>query len=276
MSPLALLSKVTALPEFKTLSFPSDSPPGSCKSVWPEQWSDEYLAKRLSMMGRDRYMAEYSCRPRVSGNPVFRSEWFPSFDLTSLIHDKNRQDGFRIATGMDCAESKSTQADYTTLVTLGATYGDKPDVYVLDVRRDHWSTKQGAEQVLLVFDEYKQHKTVVESRVSEKHGGDAMIKEIRERERIYNKYVNLYPTKPENDKVSRAMKVQSICQEGRVYIDRHNKDQQLLLSELTMFTGNQNYHDDLLDAFVMALTALQEIVASSGAKITSGLAEAWG
>jgi len=255
ISPLSLCSKVKQLPGFKVLSFPMEAPPWSGVSSWPEQYSNEFLAHRLALMGHDRYGAEYLCEPQVSGNPVFKPKWFAPFDLTSVQFDRIRRDGFFIAVGMDCAESKADQADYTSIVALASTYGKHPDVYVLENRYGHWSTKEGAEQLMLVFDKWKQHVSIVESRV--KDYGDAMIQEIKEREEVYAKYVNLYPVKPTKDKVTRANFVQSICQEGRVHIDRNDKGQRALLDELTMFTGDQNYHDDMVDAFVHALTEIK-------------------
>jgi len=276
ISPLSLLSKVKALPGWAVKSFPIEDPPHSGKSVWPEQYPDKDLAQRKAMMGIDLYAAEYLCEPRVSGNPVFRPEWFPSYDPTSVVFSKVKKDGLFVVLGMDCAESKSDQADYTALVTIGVTYGEKPDAYILDVRRNHWSTKEGAEQAMLVFDEHKQHKTVVESRVKEENGGDAMVQEIRERERIYSKYINMYPVRPVRDKVTRANQVQSICQEGRVFFDRHDSEQQALLSELTMFTGSQNYHDDLVDAFVMAMSEVRQRERAGAAKsVASGIGGEW-
>lgn len=254
ISPLSLLEKIKTLPQFKLSSFPMENPPWSGRSSWPGHYSDEFLAERLAMMGNDRYGAEYLCEPKVSGNPVFRSEWFPNFDLNSVNFRQIQNNGLYVVTAMDCAESRSDQADNTAIVTLGATFGKKPDIYILDARANHWSTKEGAEQLHLVFDQHKQNKSVVESRVKD---GDAMIDEIKERERIYHKYVNLYPIKPIKDKVTRAMAVQSACQEGRVYIDRNNPGQQKLLSELIMFTGQQAFHDDRVDAFVYALDEIK-------------------
>jgi predicted phage terminase large subunit-like protein len=130
---------------------------------------------------------------------------------------------------------------------------------------------------LSVFDRHQQHKTLVESRV--KHQvGDAMIVEIRERERIYGKHVNLYPVKPERDKVARVMYVQSLIQSGQVYVNRHDKEAQSLLSEATMFTdGSQNYHDDRLDALVHALTEIKDVRPSTrkAGKSHSALAGVW-
>ena len=74
---------------------------------------------RSAMMGKDRYGAEYLCEPKVSGNPVFRSEWFENYDKSSEQFTRIRTEIVYKSTGMDCAESKSNQADYTAIVTLG-------------------------------------------------------------------------------------------------------------------------------------------------------------
>lgn len=257
INPLSLLCKVKTLPSFKVLSFPMESPPHSGRSAWPEMYSDEFLAERLATMGHDRYAAEYLCEPKVSGNPIFKTEWFKSYDPESVQFQRIKHDGLYVVTGMDCAESKSDHADNTAIVTLGATVGSKPDIYVLDVRAGHWSTKEGAEQLFRVFETYQQHKSVVEARVKAPYK-DAMIEEIEERERIYGKYVNISSIRPVKDKVTRAMYIQSISQEGRVFFNFNDREQQKLLSELTMFTGDQNYHDDRVDAFVHALTNIKD------------------
>lgn len=257
ISPLSLLCTVKELEDFKVLSFPMENPPHSGKSAWPEMYPDEFLAQKLRLLKSDRYGAEYLCEPKVSGNPVFRAEWFKYYDKESAKFKEIKRDIVYRVLGGDCAESKATQADNTALVTLGATHGENPDIYVLDVKAGKWSTKEGAEKVLTSFKEHKQHKTVIESRVKEKSGGDAMIHEIRALEQTYGVHTNLYPVCPNRDKVSRAMDVQSLCQEGRVYIDSHDPDQKQLLRELTMFTGDQNYHDDRVDAFVMGLAEIK-------------------
>lgn len=276
ISPLSLLCKIKDMPDFKTLSFPARLPNG--ESIWPEQYSNEFLDQRERMMGVRRFRSEYMCEPMVSGNPVFQSEWFQHYEPGSAqFREKVLREIVYRVTSMDCAESKSDQADYTALVTIGQTHGSNPDYYIMDVRRDHWSTKEGAEQLFLVFDKYRQNKSRVESRVKgdASTGGDAMIEEIRDRERTYQKYMNLYPVRPTKDKVTRAMGIQSLCQEGRVYLNKYDKNHQMLLSELTMFTGSQNYHDDLVDAFVDALLDTKERGGSGGVTVKSGLDGTW-
>ena len=277
ISPLSLLSKVQQLPNWKTLKFPAEEPPGSGHSVWPEHWSDEFLQLQREDMGIERYWAEYLCKPRVSGNPVFKPEWFSGYDPKSAQFRKFVDGGALFTvTGMDTAESKSTKADYTAICTFGATMEKRPRIFCLDVKRQRWSTKEGAEQLLITFDQFKQHKSVVESRCGPDQE-DAMIEEIKDRERIYSKYVNMYPVRPNRDKVTRAMGVQSLFQEGRVHFNLHDKDQQHLISELTMFTGQGEFHDDCVDATVHALREIKDWAKhfTAGAKATSAYEGNW-
>lgn len=275
MSPLSLLAKVKQMSEFKVLSFPAEDPIWSGRSAWPEQWSDEFLAQRKNMLGMERYGSEYLCIARVPGNPVFQSEWFPNYEPNTVQFRDNiaHQITYRV-TGFDGAESKDSRADYTAIVTLGMTYGKVPDIYVLDVQRERLTTKEGVERLFIVFDNQKQNKTIVESRCKAPNK-DAIVEEIEDRQRVYGKHVNMYQVKPLRDKVTRAHAVQSICQEGRVYINRHDSAHQLLLEELTMFTGDQNFHDDLVDAFVMALTDVKQHGQSQGIVVKSALQGVW-
>jgi len=255
MSPLSLLSKVKQIPDWTVLEFRALDASG--KSIWPEMHPDEFLEMRRNEIGVDRFNAEYMCQPRVSGNPVFRAEWFKAYDPESVQFDRLRQRGLYTVTGFDGAESKADGADYTAIVTLSSTYEPNGDIYVREAFHDHLSTKQGAERLFVNFDKWQQHETVVESRCKEPNV-DAIIEEIKERERIYSTYLNLRQIKPDKDKVRRAHAVQSICQQGRVYFDMNDPGQQALLSELTMFTGDQKFHDDLVDAFVYALTKIKD------------------
>lgn len=278
IGPLALLEKVKRLPGFKVHTFPMERPPWSGRSAWPEQYSDEFLAQRMAVLGKDRYGAEYLCKPKVSGNPVFRDEWFQHYEPDSQHFIKNvKREIVYVITGGDAAESKQDQADWTAFVTIGQTYGKKPDYYVLDARRGHWTSKEGAEQLHLIFDKCGQNMTRVESRVkgTPKEGGDAFIDEIRHRERVYSKYVNLYPVRPVKDKVTRAHSVQSIVQEGRVYLNRHDAGHQRLLEELTMFTGQGGFHDDYVDAFVWALGGGKMHERTGDVAVKSGLEGVW-
>jgi len=263
ISPLALCAEVQRLPGWTTYKFQLETTVGSGISVFPALYPDSWIEFRKAESGIDMFNAQYNCMPRVSGNPVFKPEWMLGYDPESVAFQRELERGLYTVTGMDCAESKADSADYTAIITPAAGYEPKSLIYVCEVKRGHWTTKEGAEQLLLTYDKYQQHKSIVESRVTSDRGGDAMIQEIRERERIYGKYCNLYPVKPDKDKVRRAHFVQSLFQEGRVRFDLTDKNHQILINELTMFTGQQTYHDDCVDALVYALTEIKQRQQSS-------------
>jgi predicted phage terminase large subunit-like protein len=253
LSPISLMTKVKQMKNYVVLEFPVDNPVGSFKSIWPDQYPDDFLRERFDEIGQDRFNAEYRCIPLVSGNPVWRLEWLESYEPDSVKFRNEKGRGLYIITGFDGAESKDRQADYTAIVTIGVTFDKKPNVYVLGARHERWTTKEGAEQLFVEFDQQKQNKSVVESRCKPPNV-DAIIEEIQERQRIYHTYINLYQVKPDKDKVRRAMAVQSWFQQGRVFFDMTDPGQQQLISELTMFTGTQKFHDDMVDALVHAIT----------------------
>jgi len=250
ISPISLLSKVKAMEDFKVVSSPMEDENGS--SRWPEQYSNEFLEKRRRMLGNDLYAAEYLCAPKVSGNPVFREEWFPTYDPKAVQFERMMREGFYIVGGWDGAESKRTQADNSALVVLAATFDKEPAVYCLTCKADKWSTHDGASNIVREYERFKWTRLIMESRVKPP-SKDAMLEEVEDLERIQNINVGAIPVRPEKDKVTRAMLVQSWCQQGRVHINKNDPAQAALLDELIMFTGTQIFHDDRVDAFVYAL-----------------------
>ncbi len=277
--PLALGCKLKKMEDFKSLSFPAEDPPWSGQSVWPEHYPNEFLAKRHRIMGKIRYGSEYLCIPRVSDNPIIQEEWIRGYDPDTVEFKEIVKIGLYRVTGMDGAESKLDAADYTAIVTLGATAGKNPDIYLLDVKREKWTVPEGAAFLMSTYDRMKQHKTIVESRVSDnktRTGGDALIVQIRAYEKIHRTYVNLYVVRPILDKVTRALHCQSLIQEGRFFVNFKDKSHVALVNEMIMFDGSGAYHDDQVDATIYAITEI--IKWSNGTaqqQITSAIGGNW-
>ncbi|MEW6014171.1 MAG: hypothetical protein AB1690_02490 [Candidatus Zixiibacteriota bacterium] len=257
MSPLSLLSKIKKLPGYTYLGFPAEHPVGSGKSVWPQQFPDEFLEFRRNEIGMDAYNAEYLLRPLVPGNPVFREEWFAKYEPDSAAYREVLRNNHYIVTAIDPAESKNSQADYTAIVTVLATHGSDPDVYVLNAENNHWTTKEAVDQLFVVKDKYDQNKTIVESRCKEPNE-DAIITEIKDKEKLYSTSLNLKQVKPIHDKVMRAHKVQGLVQRKKVHFNYADRKQLELMTQMQMFTGEGTFHDDLVDAIVYALTEVKE------------------
>lgn len=256
LSPLSLLSVVAELPGWKVLSYGAThnrKPPPEGHSIWPEKWSDKALIERLNEIGLHRFMSEYENQPQVTENPPIQPEWIQSYDPESPDFKKHLSDGLYTVVAIDPAISKRDTADYTALLAVSATFEKEPKFFVRDVREEHWSMKETAEQVFLLFDQYQQHKTIVEEVAYQK----ALLEEIRDRERVYRKNVNLYPVIPDRDKLRRVYNVQSLFQQGRVFINQNDPRHQRLKQELMMFDGKGKFPDDTVDALVYCLTDLR-------------------
>jgi len=253
LSPVSLLSEVSVIKGWTHLSYQAFGPDGH--SIWPEKWPDEALEQRRAEIGNDRFMSEFMNQPRVSDNPVFTENWVKNYLVDSAEFEALLRKGMFTVTAVDPAISQRENADFTAIVTVSATFEDIPRIYVRDARRDHWSMKDSVEQLFQIYDKYKQNKTVVETVAYQQ----AMMEEIRERQRIYNINVNPYEVKPDKDKARRAYNIQSLFQEGRVYMDLTDRGQRTLLQEMIMFSGKSNsWHDDLVDAMVYALTEVKK------------------
>jgi predicted phage terminase large subunit-like protein len=271
ISPLSLLSKVKALPNYTVLEFPVEDPPGSGHSAWPEQYSDQFLEDRKREIGIDRYKAEYLCKPMVSGNPVFREEWLKSYDPGSVEFRKLEALGLYTVVGYDGAHSKQTSADYTALVVLQALPGPQPKVFVREVMRERWTNKEGVRMLFKLQEKWQQHKTVMESMSED----SPAIEEARDQERYYRRPLYVHPVKPIHDKVTRAQNIQGMVQSGQLYVNKDDPAQQGLISEMIMFTGDGKFHDDRVDALVHGMTDIKETCANSGMEIKSGIGESW-
>lgn len=257
LSPLSLIQKASKIQGWTVLEFPAEDPVGSGKSVWPEQFPDDFLALRLNEIGRDRYNAEYLLRPMVSGNPVFREEWFKYYEPDSAAHQRVLQDQLYTVIGFDGADSVNTAADATAIVTLSAGPGTDPDIYVREVHNLHLTIKDAVSTLFGVKERMDANLVVVESRVKEGNLGPYEV-EIRDRERVERASLGARIVRPDKDKVRRAEYVQGLVQRGKIHFDAQDKNHVELMTQLMMFTGDGKFHDDLVDAFVYAATEIKD------------------
>ena len=270
MSPLSLLSTVADLQGWTVRSYRAFDNDGH--SIWPEKWSDEALTERRTEIGEHRFSSEYMNEPFISENPVFDKDWFQFYERNTESFKKMVSEGMYTVVGIDPAVSLKESADNTALVTVSATYGKKPDYYVRKSFARHLTMKQTAEQTFLHFEEFQQHKTIVEDVAYQK----ALLQEISEMERVYRKNVNLVPVRPDRDKLRRAFAVQSLFQEGRVFFDKTDPEIQKLMNEMIMFDGQGVYKDDRVDAFTYALNDLKKwTLGHRGGKLKSALSGSW-
>jgi len=250
LSPLSLLSKVARTPGWKLLSYKAFDVDGH--SIWPEKWPDHELRKRRDEIGIDRFNSEFMNEPRISDNPIFREEWLQSYEQDSAAWKDIEAQGLYTTVGVDPAISQRTTADNTAIITVSQTFDKEPRFYIRNVKCFKGTLREVAQQVIMTFTKYQQHRTVVETVGAFK----AVADEIREAERIEGMHVNMVEVTPVKDKAARAYAVQGLFQQGRVFVDFTDPVQQRLVDEMLMFTGESTslFPDDQVDALVYALT----------------------
>lgn len=277
LSPESLMARIENMPSFEYRRFPIEKPVGSGRSVWPSLWSDEWIKAQKLDMGLDQFNAEYNCLAMVSGNPIFRKEWFKTYDSASTQWERIRNSHVYTVAGFDGADSKSDAACFSSVIVFSATADPDPDIYLRRVQNEHWSLKQAVNQLFVTARDIDIHKTVVESRVKEGNMGP-YEEEIRAQESLLRESINAEYVRPVHDKVTRAYYVQSLIQRGKVYYDSSVKEHVAFVTQMCMFTGTQKFPADMVDAGVHALTKIKDhanLFGGDKRRFVSSLSEAW-
>jgi len=243
LHPLALLRTMLDRPDYITEIYRALTPDG--RSIWPEKWPVEALDARRREIGDIAFNSEYMNEPIISENPVFLKEWFNYYDPESVAFKEDLRKGLYIVTSIDPAISKKDEADYTAIVTKGATFDPIPKVYTLEVKRGHWSLRDTVREAFLTAEKWNQRETLVETVAYQ----EALGQELRAEEENRRRNIGVVEIRPDKDKERRAHAVSPMYQNGQQYIDGNDRMQQRMIDEMIMFpTGD---HDDMVDAAVM-------------------------
>lgn len=276
LSPASLMARIEQMPSFEYYRFPLEAPVGSGKSTWEAEYPETRIDVMKQDMGLDRFNAEYNCIPMVSGNPIFRKEWFKTYDSQSEQWQRIKNSHLYTVSGFDGADSKSDAACETALVTFSATPDPDPDVYLREVFHGHVSLKAAVGMMFSRARDIDTHCTVVETRVKEGNMGP-YEEEIRAQEQILRESINAEYVRPVHDKVTRALYVQSMVQRGKVYYDPNIKEHVDFVTQLCMFTGTQKFPADMVDAGDSALAKIKDYAsrAFEAVSISSGQDGNW-
>ena len=249
LHPLSLLQNCLNRPGWTSHIYKAFDPIGN--SIWPEKWPNEALEQRKREIGAVAFNSEFMNEPIISENPVFLKEWMKGYEQDSEVFKKINNTGLYRVTACDPAISKQDDADYSAIITLGATFDREPVIYVLEVKRGHWSLRDTVRELFLTHESLKQKRTVIETTAYQQ----ALLDEVHAEQDNRRTNICAVEVKPDKDKERRAHAVSTLLQDGKVYFDKSDRMTQRLMDELIMFpTGD---HDDLVDAFVYALTEIK-------------------
>jgi predicted phage terminase large subunit-like protein len=209
-------------------------------ALWPEFWDVPALEAKRIELGPHRFAAMYQGTPVPSEGAVFHRSWWRFYRPNELPHL------VQVVQAYDTAFQTKSTADYSVCVTMAR--GVDGHYYVLDVWRDRVDFPTLRQVARALFHRFRPQRVYVEERAS----GQSLIQELRA--------VGDLPVLPYQDrtvdKVTRAHAVTGYVEAGLVRFPEPERAAWVstVLSEMEFFPHGS--HDDIVDAFVIALTAL--------------------
>lgn len=205
--------------------------------LWPEQFPEERLRRiqrGFTNKGNpDGYSAEYLNDPIAEGESYFRPDDLLSMQEIDYLLDK------KYYAAWDFAISQRQKADYTCGVVLGVDY--KGGLYVVDVRRGRWDSKQIIEEMFTVQKAWNCECHYAEAGTIEKALGPYLYDAMRRTDN----YFNVEPIVPTKDKLSRASSWRAKTRAHAVKYDHNASWWPALQEEMRRFPKGE--HDDQID-----------------------------
>lgn len=216
--------------------------------LWPDWYGldalEEVRRDLTTEQGSRAWQALYQQRPTADEGGMFRRAWFQQ-----RYHEQEPYT-FRVL-GVDAAFKTGVQNDYSALVLIGAT---AERFAVVDVQQGRWEYPDLKRQIIQAAEMHRPHAIVIEDTAS----GQSAIQELRLSTRL-----PIIPVKVTASKEARAQAVAPMCEAGRVVLPNVSTWSSDLVDELAAFPTGA--HDDMVDAFVHAMTyAMRATAGGSG------------
>lgn len=216
--------------------------------AWPGKFSDleAVEAERRRIGNEVAWQKEFMLNPVEEDWQVFRKEWIHNYDMIPEYNSYTST----VFTAVDLAISEKQTADYTAMVSVMVVGYDKNQkVYVyanpVNKRMDFPTAIKEAVQLSKFLGHGRPTKMVVEDVAYQR----AFVQELKQ----YN--VPAESFKPNGlDKKARAIGITHMMETGKVLFPKVGCE--ALIDQLLNFGIEK--HDDLVDAFVMALTKAME------------------
>lgn len=245
---------VVALPGLSnrgTTLMPADPrDPSKPEPLWPERYPLAFHEQQLYLMGDHWYSAMYDQQPIPMGSGLFITKNIRRFseDHTYVTVDgvQYLPHSFRYGAAMDLACTEDKRGDYTAIVFFRV--GDKNQFLVDEVCRE----RVGIERLpAWVASKCAKHPRVRQMAVEADGFQKSMVKILRGIEGMPSIIEAKTSSK---SKMERAIPAITRMANGQVYfpegVQSWEKD---FINELELFTGNDDSHDDMVDAFSHAV-----------------------
>lgn len=211
------------------------------EALWPDFMPADFLAERRIDVGEYDWASLYDQRPTPKGGAVFQGD----------VLFSQPPGRYRVAIGIDLAYTEKTASDYSVAVVLAEC--DRR-YHVLDVHRIQVTAPVFAERLRALAEAYPGAPMI--AYVSGTERGVVDLLNVRQDDATKIK-LNVQAKSATADKFVRAQPVAAAWNAGRIFLPPDApRWANALVSELRVFTGIKDRHDDQIDALAAAYDAL--------------------
>lgn len=218
-------------------------------ALWPDEWPLDKLKGIRSIIGEYEWASLYQGDPRPRGGAVFGEPQTYGGEVLSgegesIVRSKNPiqlpEKFDKIVIGIDCAYTQKTHSDYSVAVVLGIKDGIH---YVLEVVRKQCAAPDFENVLRALRLKYNSPPIYWYTGGIEKGVADFFI----------NRGIPVKAVPAKEDKFARAQAVAAAWNAGKVRIPADDQPwSRAFLSEVLLFTGLDDPHDDQVDALAAA------------------------
>jgi predicted phage terminase large subunit-like protein len=208
------------------------------RSPWPERFPPEWFRQKRLKAGLIIFNAQYQCDTECMKGEIF------SYDYCNKIDDSKfpETSELRVFMGVDLAISERDKADKFAIVVLGIAR-DRSAIYVLDFFEGQIRFSAQTRKIIEFAERWDPERIGIETTAYQ----EAQYQNLKDIEIKEGIELRLRPIKPSKDKITRAWKLSSVFEEGKVFF---RKSQDTLISHLVLFPNARLR--DLFDAFELA------------------------
>lgn len=212
--------------------------------AWPERYPyeictttcghDAHVKEIEKTLGPNMFAAMYQGKPRPDGMQIFHE---PSrFSLKDF-----KWEGKRGVISIDPAATAKTSADWSVLLTVAMEgYGINSKMYIVDCVRVQVEIPELVKIAVRI--QYAHRLMVACEAVAGFKAVPQSLRAVNPKMRV----IDVTPTS--KDKFTRSMAIAAAWNDGRVLVPEDAPWADVLINEFTRFTGNNDSHDDQVDA----------------------------
>jgi predicted phage terminase large subunit-like protein len=212
--------------------------------LWPERIPIGELERTRIAMGSRAFEAQFNQNPLPATGNLFQRAWLRGYSaLPTMTHT---------VLALDAASKVSATNDYSVLLTAGT---DGVRYFVIDVVRGRWEFPQLREQLMQSFRQFHHNAVLIE----DASAGVGLAQELAQETNL-----PIIAVPARGSKISRAESVSPLFEAGKLCLPQSTIAAPWLdafETELLRFPNGKN--DDQVDALVLALTRLRELLTTT-------------